>query len=250
MNAIASVHTHKEHFDINLDGAGGDGVFQFTLIKGNDEEVKQGLLSVFYRNSFNRPPKSLNKLFNCYKSINNYQFYFVHQNIRRFSIFGSVLGHDFGVISRFPYLDHDLQEYIYSLPANIDYNKIYREILLSSYREYYLIDNNNTGSRVYVSDKLNFIARGVNFVRRKLGKTKYKNPYHNYPAWLKENDAGMLDKYLRNESSIIFKYIDFKRFKAKLDEYMESNANIAIISRALSLAIFLDYLENNEHSSC
>lgn len=77
-----------------------------------------------------------------------------------------------------------------------------------------------------------------------------KNPYHNYPAWLKANDAGMLDKYLRNENAALFKHVDLNQFETKFDEYIQTNANTAIISRALSLAIFLDCLENNEHSSC
>lgn len=45
-------------------------------------------------------------------------------------------------------------------------------------------------------------------------------------------------------NSALFKYIDYEKFIPKLDGYMQTNSHSAIISRALSLAIFLDHLEN------
>lgn len=241
MNAIASLHTHKKHFDINLDGAGGDGIFVDKQIDDTSPDIKNKIKQTYFRNSFRDSPDSVNNLFEYFKATNNNQFFYIYSRIRRFTIYGSILGHDFGIISRFPFLDHNLQEYIYSLPSDFDYNRIYREVLLDDFSDYFKIPSNNTGFRVFKSQKLNFIAKVISFFERKLGKQRYKNPYHNYKEWIKSNDDGLIDKYLRNQSLEIFNHIDYDFFQKKLTSFIDESANQAIISRALSLSIFLEH---------
>lgn len=240
MNAMSSLPIHKDYFDINLDGSEG------VLLKGlytsfKDKESISGLNKRLSRNSFNSFEKSFEKLIDYNKSVDSDQHYFIYQNIRRFSVFGSIQGHDYGIISRFPILDHDLQEFIYQLPAHIKIGEIWRKVLLREYPQYFKnIENLDTGRRLYESQNINFIAKAINRFQEKFGNIKYSRKYHNYPKWLSDGDRDLVDKYILTNSLYIYEYIPYPKVKNIVEEFYVTGAKAMLLSRILSISIFLE----------
>lgn len=235
MNAIASLPLHKEFFDINLDGS--EGAFLKGEFKTTIPKIKDKLNQL----TEEKTKKSLRKVLNYYAEIDSEQYFFMYQNVRRFSVFGSILGHEFGIISRFPILDHDLQEYIYQLPDNVNIGKLMRKMYLKYFPAYFKkIDSLDLGHRIYVSAKLNFIFKARNRLLEKLGYKKYQRKYHNYSKWLSENNRELLDEHILNENLYLYKFIPYQDVKNITSGFLETGKNNAVISRLLSLSIFLE----------
>jgi asparagine synthase (glutamine-hydrolysing) len=243
MNAIASLPIHKNHFDINLDGAGGDGIFGGGHLKyENKPNAINALKEKYLSNVFSNDDNTLRELSEYYEQINSDQYFYIHQRVRRFTVFGSILGHGYGIISRFPFLDHQLQEYLFLLPPKTDFGRLYNKMLIKRFPEYFVkIDNLNTGSRLFISNKLNYLSRGVRYIQSKAGFEKYSTKYHNYPYWIKNHDNGLLSKYILSEDLKLYQYTDRQPIKKVIDDFFKTGKQLAVISRLISLNIFLEY---------
>lgn len=242
MNALGSLPMHKDYFDINLDGAGGDGVFTGGGIKfENKNDLYDTFQKTYYRNKITDAKKSIEKLIDYYKSIESDQHFYIYERIRRFTVFGSILGHDYGIITRFPFLDNELQDYFYQLSGDFDANNLYLNMLVEYYPNYFKsIDTLDTGTRLYKSTQLNFIAKAINRLQEKIGYQKYIRRYHNYPKWLREGDTAIIDKYILDENLLIYEYVDYSIIKGTVKKYIETGMKAQLISRILSLSIFLE----------
>lgn len=244
MNSVSSLPVHKKYFDINLDGSEG-ALLKDTYPVYTDSENLERIRCSFLKNSVINFDKSFRRLTDSFDKVNSNQYFFIYKNIRRFSVFGSILGHDYGIISRFPILDHDLQEYIYQLSFKHNVSELWRKTLLKFYPQYFKnIDNLDTGTRLYKSDKLNFIAKVINRLQEKAGYQKYIRRYHNYPKWLREGDTAIIDKYILDENLLIYEYVDYSIIKGTVKKYIETGMKAQVISRILSLSIFLEDYKN------
>lgn len=104
MNSMSSLPIHKNYFDINLDGAGGDGIFTGGHLKYEGvSDLHRAFTKTYCRNSLEEESKSLDKLVKCFKIIDSDQHFYIYERIRRFIVFGSLLGHEYEVITRFPF---------------------------------------------------------------------------------------------------------------------------------------------------
>lgn len=242
MNAISSMPIHKKYFDINLDGAGGDGIFIGGHL--NYEKVadlKEALKQTYFRNAKFNIEHSLDKLTNYYKEIDSDQYFYIHQRVRYYTVFGSILGHDYGIITRFPFLDNEVQEYIYQLSKDKAIGKLAVEMYLKYFPEYFKeIDSLNLGHPLSSNSKINLLYKVVSRLREKVGIPKYQRKYHNYSKWLSENNRELLDEHILNENLYLYKFIPYQDVKNITSGFLETGKNNAVISRLLSLSIFLE----------
>ena len=239
MNAMLSLPVHKKYFDINLDGSEG------SLLKGeclnlNHSDDLQTLKEKKLKNIFNNG-NTLNELLAYYEQVGSNQYFFMYENIRRFSVLGSILGHDYGVLSRFPILDHQLQEYLYQLPEKNNIGKLWNRTLIKYFPEYFInIDNLVTGSRLFASKKLNFLMKVLTYARGKAGFEKYRLKYHNYHNWISRHDKGLMNKYVLPENLNLYNYVESKPLKNAIEHFLKTGENLNVISRIISLSIFLE----------
>lgn len=242
MNAIASLPVHKKQFDINLDGAGGDGIFGGGHLKyENKSDTNNALKEKYLKSGFNNNDNTLKELSDYYEKISSDQYFYTYQRVRRYTVFGSILGHDYGIISRFPFLDHQLQEYLFQLPRTTEFGRLYNKMLIEYFPEYFVkIDNLNTGSRLFVSNKLNYFSKMLTYAQSKAGFEKYRTKYHNYPYWLKNHDNGLMSKYVFPENLKLYQYVNDKPVKAVIAHYLKTGEHSALISRIITLGIFLN----------
>lgn len=243
MNALASLPIHKQYFDINLDGAGGDGLFQgvFQNFKESPER-NQKLKAKYFHNYILDSDEVWNHFIEYYEDIDSDQYFFMYQVMRRFSIFGAILGHDYGIISRFPFLDHELQEYVYRLPKNANLVKLYRYMMIEKFPQYFVeIDNLHTGFGLSKSERLNYLKKIWFRGWEKFGYKKYERKYHDYPKWIKENGQNLLSGFVYNTKGPLYTYVPYEKIQPILERYKETGEGAANISKILTLNIFLEY---------
>ncbi len=243
MNAMASLPIHKNYFDINLDGAGGDGIFGGGHLKYENKTDTKNVLKKNYLNStFGNDDATLTELSAYYEHIGSDQYFYTYQRVRRFTIFGSILGHDYGIMSRFPFLDHQLQEYLFLLPPKTDFGRLYNKMLIKYFPEYFVkIDNLSTGRRLFVSNKLNYLSKILAYAQSKAGVEKYKTKYHNYPYWIKNHDKGLLGKYVLPQDLKLYKYADPKSIKKVIDIFSKTGKQSTLISRLITVSVFFEH---------
>lgn len=242
MNTISSLPIHKEYFDINLDGAGGDGIFGGGhLIFQNKDNIKKALRKKFFNDRLESYEDTLERFLDYYNLIDSDQYFYIHQRVRRFIVYGSILGHDYGVIARFPFLDHRLQEYIYQLSEDIDVGKVYNKMLIEYFPEYYVkIDNLRTGRRLFGNKTLSFIFSILVRAKGKLGIGKYMLRYHNYPKWLRENNRKVIDQYIFDQKLSIYNYVEYDEIKTIANDYLDNGNRTSMISRLITVSAFLE----------
>lgn len=243
MNAMGSLPIHKNYFDINMDGAGGDGIFGGGHLKyENKDNVKNALGKKYLKSVFHNSKNTLDELYEYYEHIGSDQYFYTYQRVRRFTIFGSILGHDYGIISRFPFLDHQLQEYLFQLPRKTDLGRLYNKMLLHNFPEYFAkVDNLNTGSRLFISNRLNYFSRVLRYIQSKAGFEKYRTKYHNYPYWIKNHDQGLLEQYLFPKDLKLYQYADPQPIKKVIENFSKTGEQSGLVSRLITLNIFLKH---------
>ncbi|HTN08994.1 asparagine synthase-related protein [Agriterribacter sp.] len=242
MNALGSLPMHKNHFDINLDGAGGDGIFGGGHLKYENKANAENALKDKYLKSMFSDNNTLRELYEYYEHIGSDQYFYTYQRVRRFTIFGSILGHDYGIISRFPFLDHQLQEYLFLLPKKTDFGRLYNKMLIKYFPEYFVkIDNLNTGSRLFVSSRLNYLSRVFRYAQSKAGFEKYRTRYHNYPYWIKNHNEGLLDQYILSKELKLYQYADPQPIKKAIDDFSKTGERSGTISRLITVNVFLEH---------
>ena len=76
MNAISSLPIHKNYFDINLDGAGGDGIFAGGHLKyANTTDLKQAIKEGYFKHGLNKGDSALVELLDYYNKIGSDQYF-------------------------------------------------------------------------------------------------------------------------------------------------------------------------------
>ncbi|HRN54815.1 MAG TPA: asparagine synthase-related protein [Niabella sp.] len=248
MNAMASLPIHKKYFDINLDGSEG-ALLKRSYLNFNTKHDIHILKNKILTNVLGDYDNTMSELLTYYDQINSDRYFFIYENIRRFSVFGSILGHDYGIVSRFPILDHQLQEYLYQLPEKTDIGTLWNKTLIKHFPEYFIhIDNLDSGRRLYANKRINFLSMALHIALSRMGYEKYKRKYHNYPFWIKNYDSGLLGKYIFPENLQLYQYIDPKPVKKVIDTFLNTGEQPALISRLLSLNIFLEYFNKLNES--
>lgn len=242
MNAMSSLPIHKTYFDINLDGAGGDGIFTGGHLKyENKKNLETAFRKNYYKNIFDNEKESLDRFVDYYKTINSDQHFYIHERIRRFVVFGSILGHDYGIITRFPFLDHQLQDYFYQLDKKHNANDLYYKMLVKYYPDYFIkIDSLTSGTKLYGSITLNFIAKFKSRIQEKMGFKKYLRSYHSYPKWIVEENRALLDDYILSKDLYLYDFISYSDTRRVVEFFLETGKMASLISRLISLSVFFE----------
>lgn len=250
MNALSSLPFHKKYFDINLDGAGG-GILKESGGKPikNTSSLEKHISDKYLKCKFKFNKNVLDELSQYYRKIDSSQYFYIFQRARRFTVFGSILGHDYGIISRFPLLDNNLQDYVYSLPDEIDFGYIYRELLIKRYLRDYsqVIMNLQTGFRLYADNRINYSLKILNFIRGKAGFKVLQRKYHQYNQWMRTGKGfELIKKYGFMPDSILYEYVDRDILFNILNKFIGSSGDECLVSRIITLNLFFEELENKK----
>jgi asparagine synthase (glutamine-hydrolysing) len=250
MNSLSSLPFHKKYFDINLDGAGG-GILKESGSPPvqNTSSLEQHLSNKYLKCKFQFNENVLDELSQYYREIDSSQYFYVFQRARRFTVFGSILGHDYGIISRFPLLDNDLQDYVYSLPRNIDLGYIYRALLIKKYLLDYnqIILNLQTGFRLYADSRINYSLKILNFICEKAGLKVPKRKYHQYDQWMRTGKGfELINKYGFMPDSILYEYADRDILYNILNKFIAGSGDECLVSRIITLNLFFEELKNKK----
>ncbi len=119
-------------------------------------------------------------------------------------------------------------------------------MLIKYFPEYFVkIDNLNTGSRLFVSNKLNYLSRMLRYAQGKAGFEKYRTKYHNYPYWIRHHDKGLLYQYILSNDLKLYQYVDAEPIKKAINDFSKTGNQSALISRLITLNIFLEHCIND-----
>ena len=249
MNALSSLPLHKKLFDINLDGAGGDGILRGKhIIQSRNGKIRQYLSKYIYDN-YIFSEEVLDRLVSYYNKINSPECFYIQQRVRRFIIFGSILGHDHGIMSRFPFLDHAVQDYLVRLPPTIDRNALYSKMLKEAFPEYF---NHK------ISFDLKSEINNIKLIRKIRNRVAYlsgngilsiqshNNNYHDYNNWLRTGPGLKLiqNVIINNKESALKYFISHTYMKEKFDQQLRGAKNAECISRFLTLELTLQNVKN------
>lgn len=239
MNAMSSIPVHKQYFDINLDGAGGDGILRGKHLVNSSYQSPREYLRKYIDTDYTFSQDVLDRLENYYLQVKSAERFYIEQRVRRFIIFGSVLGHEYGIISRFPFLDHNLQKYIMQVPQQIDRKRVYFKMLQKAYPDYYNIPESMfgaTGDRLYIAARNN-VSRGL----RKIGiKMKpYNKRYYDYNTWLRNGKGKQfLEEMLLNKNNYMLQeHLPYEMVEKTCKEHMKGLKRSEKLSRYLTLQI-------------
>lgn len=194
MHGIEHLKQQKEAFDISLNGAGGDG------LAGAGHLFHPNGLSAYLKNKLHikadrSAPQHLKTAFN---EAGSAHAFYIDWRMRGFTIHGPRLGLLHGLEYRLPFLDNQVQEFLYSIPlqqkAN---NRLYRQMLLEAFPEYFRnIPYQATGFPISHSPWT------VKILRRLTGlRSRTPHTFADYANWLRQSPGkNLCDHLLYNTS--------------------------------------------------
>ncbi len=195
MHGIEHLKQQKEAFDISLNGAGGDG------LAGAGHLFHPNGLSAYLKNKLHikadrSAPQHLKTAFN---EAGSAHAFYIDWRMRGFTIHGPRLGLLHGLEYRLPFLDNQVQEFLYSIPlqqkAN---NRLYRQMLLETFPEYFRnIPYQATGFPISHS------SWTVKILRRLTGlRSRTPHTFADYANWLRQSPGkNLCDHLLYNTSN-------------------------------------------------
>ena len=194
MHGIEHLKQQKEACDICLNGAGGDGLAGAGHLfhpKGLSAYLKNKLHIQADRNTAQYLETAFNKAGSAHA-------FYIDWRMRGFTIHGPRLGLLHGLEYRLPFLDNQVQEFLYSIPlqqkAN---NRLYRKMLLETFPEYFKdIPYQATGFPISHSSWTVKILRRLTGLRNPTSQT-----FADYANWLRQSPGKNLgDHFLYNTS--------------------------------------------------
>ena len=179
MHGIEHLKQQKEICDIFFNGAGGDGLAGAGHLfhpKGLSSYLKNKLHVQADRNTAQHLETAFNKAGSAHA-------FYIDWRMRGFTLHGPRLGLLHGLEYRLPFLDNQVQEFLYSIPlqqkAN---NRLYRQMLLQAFPEYFKnIPYQATGFPISHSPWTVKILRRLTGLRNRLPQT-----FADYANWLRQ----------------------------------------------------------------
>lgn len=195
MHGIEHLKQQKEACDISLNGAGGDG------LAGAGHLFHPNGLSAYLKNKLHiKADRSATQhLKTAFNEAGSAHAFYIDWRMRGFTIHGPRLGLLHGLEYRLPFLDNQVQEFLYSIPlqqkAN---NRLYRQMLLETFPEYFRnIPYQATGFPISHS------SWTVKILRRLTGlRSRTPHTFADYANWLRQSPGkNLCDHLLYNTSN-------------------------------------------------
>lgn len=194
MHGIEHLRQQKEVCDICLNGAGGDG------LAGAGHLFHPNGLSAYLKNKLHiqADRNTAQHLKTAFNEGGSAHAFYIDWRMRGFTIHGPRLGLLYGLEYRLPFLDNQVQEFLYSIPlqqkAN---NRLYRQMLLDTFPEYFKnIPYQATGFPISHS------SWTVKILRRFTGlRSRTPHTFADYANWLRQSPGkNLCDHLLYNTS--------------------------------------------------
>ena len=195
MHGIEHLKQQKEACDICLNGAGGDG------LAGAGHLFHPNGLSAYLKNKLHiqADRNTAQYLKTEFNKVGSAHAFYIDWRMRGFTIQGPRLGLLHGLEYRLPFLDNQVQEFLYSIPlqqkAN---NRLYRQILLETFPEYFKnIPYQATGFPISHSSWTVKILRRLTGLHNRTPQT-----FADYANWLRQSPGkNLCDHLLYNTSN-------------------------------------------------
>ena len=194
MHGIEHLKQQKEACDICFNGAGGDG------LAGAGHLFHPNGLSAYLKNKLHirTDRNTIQHLETAFNNAGSAHAFYIDWRMRGFTLHGPRLGLLHGLEYRLPFLDNQVQEFLYSIPlqqkAN---NRLYRQMLLETFPEYFKnIPYQGTGFPISHSSWTIKILRGLTQFRNRTPQT-----FADYANWLRQSPGkNLCDHLLYNTS--------------------------------------------------
>lgn len=194
MHGIEHLKQQKEACDISLNGAGGDG------LAGAGHLFSSNRLSAYLKNKLHIQVdrNTAQHLETAFNNAGSAHAFYIDWRMRGFTIHGPRLGLLLGLEYRLPFLDNQVQEFLYSIPlqqkAN---NRLYRQMLLHTFPEYFKnIPHQATGFPISHSSWTVRILRGLTRMHNRAPQT-----FADYANWLRQSPGKNLCDHLLYSTS-------------------------------------------------
>ncbi len=194
MHGIEHLRQQKEACDICLNGAGGDG------LAGAGHLFHPNGLSAYLKNKLHiqADRNTAQHLKTAFSEAGSAHAFYIDWRMRGFTLHGPRMGLLHGLEYRLPFLDNQVQEFLYSIPlqqkAN---NRLYRQMLLETFPEYFKnIPYQATGFPISHS------SWTVKILRRLTGlRSRTPHTFADYANWLRQSPGkNLCDHLLYNTS--------------------------------------------------
>ncbi len=194
MHGIEHLKQQNEACDICLNGAGGDG------LAGAGHLFPPNKLSDYLKNKLHVRANSdvIQHLETAFNNAGSAHAFYIDWRMRGFTLHGPRLGLLHGIEYRLPFLDNQVQEFLYSIPlqqkAN---NRLYRQMLLQTFPEFFKnIPYQATGFPISYSPWTIKILRGLTRLHNRPSHT-----FADYANWLRQSPGkNLCDHLLYNTS--------------------------------------------------
>ncbi|MBE9039681.1 hypothetical protein IQ235_02580 [Oscillatoriales cyanobacterium LEGE 11467] len=252
-------------FDINLHGAWGDGVNggHFFDADALDYFVQRRLGLERFARSENHRQSVLARFGNYFEQIgSSAHILSVDNRMRSFTFKDIRIGLINGLESRTPFIDNQLQEFLYALPEAIVRNSnLYHQMLLDRFPEFYrTIPWQTTGEPIGEPSLVHQIGKLSQKAIEKLERTFQKagislplaerrkkiNPnkeFANPASWMRQEPARTLfEKLLNHPSALYPEYLDRKQVKQDWHEHLHGKNLADRLSLTITLELWLQQL--------
>ena len=191
----------SNHVNINLNGYLGDAVVGASYFRGggfSDTRISNQVAKNYYKDFFGE-----NSLNNDFYNNNHIDPYLYMNRGRRFINYGTLNGLS-QLDQRIPFFDNNIIELIFSIPDEYRmHNRLYTEFVIKFFPDFFNdIPWQKTGRRVGLTGPVSFpqkIVKKISHIPCKLGITKSKKEYTNYPTWIRDDGVQTRIKDLLND---------------------------------------------------
>ena len=231
MHGIEHIEQQKEACDICLNGAGGDG------LAGAGHLFHPNGLSAYLKNKLHiqADRNTVQHLKTAFNEAGSAHAFYIDWRMRGFTVQGPRLGLLYGLDYRLPFLDNQVQEFLYSIPlqqkAN---NRLYRQMLLETFPEYFKnIPYQATGFPISHSSLTVKILRRLTGLRNPAPHT-----FANYANWLRQSPGKNLCDHLLYNTSDISKF---------WQRHLAGEDHSVVLSRNLTYQLYLIQLFDGKY---
>lgn len=236
MHGIEHLNTIANEVAVCFNGAGGDG------FAGGGHLFESHLYTQYLQNNLHidldSDPTTRQSLEKAFQNTNTAHGFYVDWRMRGFTIHGPRLGLFKGVDYRLPFLDNELQEFLFGLPLSVKQdNKLYRHMLLKTFPNFFeKIPWAKTGKPIGWSNWALKTSKAL----QKIKRTKSTVPFTNYPQWLRHDyTQKIVQQLLLSNTARSTDLISNNTFSQLWSEHQsETHDHTELIGRYLTLEIY------------
>jgi asparagine synthase (glutamine-hydrolysing) len=239
MHGIEHLNRQKEAFDICLNGAGGDG------LAGAGHLFHPHELIPYLQNRLNldteNHPSICNQIEAAFKKVGTAHAFYIDWRMRGFTIQGPRLSLFHGLEYRLPFLDNQVQEFLYALPLKIKTgNRLYRQMLLQTFPEYFkTIPWQSTGFPLSWPP---WIIKGLRGFARLRNRSRH-TPFANYADWLRTSPGKTVcERLLQDPHAHYHAYANARQISELWQRHLKGENHTNILGRHLTFELYLRQL--------